>query len=305
MRRPSDDPLLRSPEGLRTADARARLLTNLEASRSRLHPFADALGLRDPEPGSDAQLLIADSPLLSPAEHACSILPLNVGIDVAAGRAARAQLPTIGRIATTALTTVVQRAPVAEDLWVTAHVEHIGDPDARGFRQLVCGTRVRDEQGPVASGTMVALAMDGAESAGAQRAVRPAEPAPEVLDDLARLLDAGDGCLTRSLLLADARLDPGAHGEATIAMRPLLENLFHHLQGGAAPSIADVLARDLIGRPELRPQTSHWTFRGPIQQQARFTLDVTTGAASAHATIRVSEDGRLRGLGTIDYRPAA
>lgn len=304
MRRPSDDPLLRSPVGLRDADPRARLLANLDASRSRLHPFGDALGVRDPEPGSDAQVLIADSPLLGPAEHACSILALNVGIDVAAGRAARAQLPTIGRIATTALTTVVQRAPVAEDLWFTAHVEHLGDPDARGYRQLVCGTRVRDEHGPVASGTMVALAMDLTDTAGAQRAVRPAQPAQEVLDDLDRLL-AGDPCLTRSLLLADAHLEPGSHGKATIAMRPLLENLFHHLQGGAAPSIADMLARDLIGRSELRPQTSHWAFRGPVQRHARFELDVTTGSASAHATIRVSEDGRLRGLGTIDYRPAA
>jgi hypothetical protein len=305
VRRLPDDPLLRSTASLRDADPRARLLANLAAARSRLHPFGDVLGVRDPEAGSDAQVLIADSPLLADAEQDCSILALNVGIDVAAGRAARAQLADIGRIATTALTTVAHRAPVGERLWFTARVEHIGEPDERGYRQLVCGGRVRDEAGQVAGGTMVALAMDAARPGGERPAARPAPQDRTVLADLDRVLaDAEGRCLTRSLLLGDARLDPAPHGEATIALRPLLENLVHHLQGGAAPSIADLLARDLIGRPELRPQTSHWTFRGPVRGHARFELDVATGSASAHAAIRVSEDGRLRGLGAIDYRPA-
>lgn len=300
-----DHLLLRETTGPDHDPPGRRLLRNVAAAPSRLHPLADLLGVRDPLPDSDAQLRMADSPLLEAPEPSTSILALNVGIDVASGRAIRARVADVRRIATTALTTRLQRLPDGGPLQFTSWVEHVGEQDERGYRPVVCGARVHDDAGQLATGSFSALMLAGAAGAG----TRPLDPAermtPATRADLDKLLASGDDGLTRALLLDRARLAPAPAGAVTIPVRPLLGNLFGHLQGGAVPSIADLLARDLLGRPELRPQACHWAFRGPLRQEVRFELEVVPGAASAHAIVRASEGGRLRGAGVIDYRATA
>jgi hypothetical protein len=285
-------------------ELRATLSRAIEARGSRLHPFGDVLGLRDPAPGDDAQLVLGDSPFLAARELGRSSLALNVGIDVVAARAAYVQAPELGHMATRALTTVVERAPRGERLRFSAAVESLGDPDQRNFRQLVCRARVHDDEGQVASGTMIALAQDREAIEGPPPPKQRDLPEHEVEAELDRLLATDADSLSEALLLDGLRLGPGENA-ASVKVRPLLQNLVGSLQGGAAPSIADALARQLIGREELRPCILHWAFRGPIVESCRYELRVSDSAGSAHVEVRVTENERVRGIGILDYRPAA
>jgi acyl-coenzyme A thioesterase PaaI-like protein len=284
-------------------DLRAGFLRAIEERRSRLHPFGDVLGLQDPAPGEDALLALDDSPFLAPHELHSSALAINVGIDCVAARAAYAEHPELGHMATRALTTTIERPPRGGRLRFTSVVESLGDPDERNFRQLVCRARVYDEEGQVASGTMTALAIDLEAIEGAMPPKRRDLPESVIEAELDRLLATDADSLTESLLLDGVRLAAGAEGEATVKVRPMLENLVGSLQGGAAPSIADALARQLIGREELQPCILHWAFRGPIQESCNYELRSWEGAGSAHVEVRVTVNGRVRGLGLLDYRP--
>jgi acyl-coenzyme A thioesterase PaaI-like protein len=283
-------------------DLRAALLGAIEEGRSRLHPFGDVLGLQDPAPEEHAQLVLDGSPFLTAEEQHRSSLALNVGIDVVGARAARAEVPELGHMATRALTTVFERAPRGRRLRFSSTIESLGDPDERDFRQLVCRVRAHDDEGQVASGTVVALAKNRAAVEGVPPKRRDL-PRAEVEADLDRLLATDAGSLSEALLLDGARLAAPVL-TATVEVRPLLQNLVGILQGGAAPSIADALARQLLGREELRPCTMHWAFRGPITERCRYELRIADGTGSAHAEVRVTENDRVRGLGVLDYRPA-
>ncbi|HEX6666345.1 MAG TPA: hypothetical protein VF081_07110 [Solirubrobacterales bacterium] len=282
---------------------RAALSQAIEQSRSRLHPFGDVLGLQDPAPGEDAQLVLGDSPFLAPRELRRSSLALNVGIDVVAARAAYVQAPELGHMATRALTTVVERAPRGERLRFSAAVESLGEADERNFRQLVCRARVHDDEGQFASGTMIALATDREAIEGPPPPKRRDLPEAEVEAELERLLATDADSLSEALLLDGLRLQPGEQG-ATVKVRPLLQNLVGSLQGGAALSIADALARQMIGRGELQPCILHWAFRGPLTESCSYELRISDSAGSAHAEVRVTENDRVRGIGILDYRPA-
>ncbi|HEX5608917.1 MAG TPA: hypothetical protein VFX45_02355 [Solirubrobacterales bacterium] len=282
-------------------DLRAALSHAIEQGRSRLHPFGDVLGLQDPAPGEDAQLVLDESPFLASDELRRSSLALNVGIDVVAARAAYLEVPELGHMATRALTTVVERTPRGGRLRFAANVESLGDPDERNFRQLVCRARIYDDEGRVASGTMIALATntDAIEGTAPKRRDLPQ---PVVEAELNRLLATEADSLSEALLLDGVRIGPGAEA-AIVAVRPLLQNLVGKLQGGAAPSIADALARQLLGREELQPCILHWAFRGPLSESCRYELRVSDSAGSAHVEVRVTENDRVRGIGVLDYRP--
>jgi hypothetical protein len=243
-----------------------------------------------------SELTMSESPLLD--ESPRTLLAATVGIDLCGSGAVRTRADPSDRIVTTALGAFLSRAIRPGDLRLQATVAHYGDADARGHRPCSASVELADSAGPVGAGTVAGVAM---RSPDPERLADARPTSGQVAQDLDSLRQAPGGAIVRSLLLGGRRVPGGLEGRFATELRPLLANKVGDLQGGAAPAIADLLARDLIGQPEARPRSVFWSFRGPTRQRPLFRVEIARGGESAHAMVRMSEGGRLRGVGVIDY----
>jgi acyl-coenzyme A thioesterase PaaI-like protein len=280
-------------------------LSALGASgRTGLHVLADALGVCWIAVGGGAcELRLAESPLL--AETRESVLAISVAADVCGCNAARSAVAVGARISTTGLSLSLLREPEPGELTAGGAVHGLGEADGGRGRPFASAVRIADSAGPLATGLVTGrvghgerlppLPWEDGDGAARRRTL-----ALEVVAALRRV-DAAPGPRTRTMLAAE-RVDGGAEFELAIAGRPLLHNRVGHLQGGVAPAIADLAARDLLrdrGRPVLR--ALQWSFRGPVVEAERLRFEVAAGERSAHVTVSATEGGRLRGAGILEY----
>jgi acyl-coenzyme A thioesterase PaaI-like protein len=282
----------------------SRLSALASTGRTGLHVLADALGVRWVEVGDGAcEVHLAESPLL--AETRESVLAISVAADVCGCNAARSAVAVGARISTTGLSVSLLREPEPGELTARGAVEGLGEEDGGRGRPFASAVRIADPAGPLAIGLVTGRVGHGERLPplpweGGDRAATRGAPAPEVVAALRRL-DEAPPPLTRAVL-APEPVDGGAGFELALAGRPLLHNRVGHLQGGVAPAVADLAARDLLrerGRPVLR--ALQWSFRGPVVDGERLRLEVTAGERSAHVTVAATEGGRLRGAGILEY----
>lgn len=264
---------------------------------SGIHPLADILGVRRSTPSPEvSRLTMTASPLLG--ENPQTLLPAMVGVDLCGSGAVRTGIDPADRIATTALGAFLSRGIRPGSLELRASLQHHGDADARGRRSFSATVEIADSAGPVGAGTVAGVTISGRDLSRSPNG-RPA--AERVAADLESLHGAPAGGIARALLLRGRQVRAGFEGRFGTELRPLLANRVGDLQGGAAPAIADLLARDLIGQAQAWPRAVFWSFRGPTRERPRFRLELARGRDSVHAMVRMSEGDRLRGIGVLDY----
>ena len=294
----------RAMEASTGGDATPSLSALGVSGRTGLHVLADALGVRWIAVGDGAcELRLAESPLLSETRE--SVLAISVAADVCGCNAARSAVAVGARISTTGLSLSLLREPEPGELTAEGSVHGLGKEDGGRGRPFASAVRIADCAGPLAIGLVTGRVGHGErlpplpweDGAGA---ARRRTPGPEVVAALRRVEEAPEP-RTRTMLTAE-RVDGGAEFELAIVGRPLLHNRVGHLQGGVAPAVADLAARDLLrdrGRPVLR--ALQWSFRGPVVEAERLRFEVGAGERSAHVTVSATEGGRLRGAGILEY----